>query len=155
MLTVMSLSPFAGVADLKLEKLWYQIIARSVDLGEFMLGLSASASLQTCLSERHGDATRGGEDYPEGARCLVVVGQGEAKGSALRLGPFMRPAAGTSMDVAKLVSGASLNACRCCLEVGSREALGLMTGKLGRSAGAWIDLVSELGDGTRAGESCY
>lgn len=155
MLTVLPLSPFVGAADLTLEKLWYQIIARSVDLGEFVLGLGASASLQTCLNERHGDAACGGEKGLEGDGCLVVIGQGEGKGEALRLGPFTRPVAGSSMDVAKLVSGASLNACRCCLEVGSRETLGLMTGKLGRSAGAWIDVVGELGDGAKAGESCY
>ena len=97
----------------------------------------------------------GSVQHPEGAGCLVAVGEGEGKGEALRLGPFTRPVAGSSMDVAKLVSGASLNACRCCLEVGSREALGLMTGRLGRSAGAWIDLVCELGDRVKAGESCY
>lgn len=157
MLTVLPLSPFVGAADLTLEKLWYQVIARSVDLGEFMLGLGASASLQTCLNERHGGAALGSEEHPEGAACLVVGGEGEGKhkGGALRLGPFTRPAPGSSMDVAKLVSGASLNACRCCLEVGSMGALALMTGRLGRSAGAWIDLVSELGDVTKAGESCY
>lgn len=157
MRTLLPLSPFVGTSDLTLEKLWYQIIARSVDLGEFVLGLAASASLQACFNERRGGVADGVEEDSEGAGFLVVVGEaeGEGEGESLRLGPFTCPGATSSMGLATLVSGASLNACRCCLEVGSMQALGLMTGKLGRSAEAWICVVSELGDGAKAGESPF
>lgn len=77
---------------------------------------------------------------------------GEGGGDDLRLCAFTLPRKDFSLDVAKLVSGASLNACRCCLEVASKEALCLMVGELGSSAGVWINRVSELGEATKAGE---
>lgn len=152
---LLPLSPFAGGGDLTMEKLWYQIIARSVDLREFTLGLRASASLQLCLGERYGDVAIGTGGDSDGAVCLTLPKGGEAAAELLRLRPFGPLAgAGGSLDVAKVVSGASLNACRCCLEVGSRETLRLMAGELGRSAGVWIDTICELGDGAKAGECC-
>lgn len=78
--------------------------------------------------------------------------RGENGGEMLRLSSFEQPSAKDSLDVAKLVSGASLNTCRCCLEVGSKEALVLTVEELGRSASAWIDSVGQLGERAKAGE---
>lgn len=163
---LLALSPFAGVADLAMEKLCYQAIARGVDLGEFGLGLRAAAFLQMCLRQRDsgtpGATTPRNDGTPSAAgsatdgphaQLYLTLDEGEG-GSRLRLCSFAPPGtnANESVDVAKLVSGASLNACRCCLEVGSREALGLMVGALGRSAGVWIKRVGELGEAAKAGE---
>lgn len=147
---LLPLVPFGRAADLAVEKLWYHAIARSVDLGQFTLGLRASASFQACLSERHREATRHAEGDPDAAEYLVLAE--EVDGGSLRLRSFARPGASSSLDLATLVSGASLNTCRCCLEVGSRQALGLLVAELGRSAGVWIDRVSELGQTAKAGE---
>ncbi|CAM9399554.1 unnamed protein product, partial [Discosporangium mesarthrocarpum] len=46
---LLSLSSHVGVSDLTMEKLWYQALARSIDLGEYRLGLMAAACLQRCL----------------------------------------------------------------------------------------------------------
>lgn len=138
-----------------MERLWYKVASRSVELGDFVLGLRASACLQTCLDQRKGDdlAIRGrgdgGKDKDKPDCCLVIVSK--ADGEDLRLRSFRLPGASGSMALAKLVSGACLNACRCCLEVASIGALRLLAGELGRSAGRWIDRVSELGDDATAG----
>lgn len=141
-------------ADLTMERLWYKVASRSVELGDFALGLRASACLQLCLDQRKGDElTSGVGGVENGANsCSIVVLASECEGEALRLRSFAPPGSSSSVPLAKLVSGASLNACRCCLEVGTRETLKLMTGELGRGAGRWIDRVSELGDGATAGE---
>lgn len=132
-----------------MERLWYKVASRSVELGDFALGLRASACLQMCLGRRNGDDLAKG--IRSGADCaLVLVSDGEE--DDLRLRSFAPPGVTPPMALAKLVSGAGLNACRCCLEVGSREALTLMTEELSLSAGLWIDRVSELGDGATAGE---
>lgn len=129
-----------------MERLWYKVASRSVELGDFALGLRASACLQLCLDQR-----KGGDLVQGGAECsLVLASEGEE--DDLRLRSFAPPGATTPIALAKLVSGASLNACRCCLEVGSREALWLMAEELSLGAGRWIDRVSELGDGATAGE---
>lgn len=151
--TLLPLSSRIVAADLTMERLWYKVVSRSVELGHFTLGLHASACLQMCLDQREGDElTTGGIGGAEnGASCSIVLAS-EGEEEALRLRSFPRPGASSSMALAKLVSGASLNACRCCLEVGTRDTLGLMTGELGRGAGGWIDRVSELGDDATAGE---
>lgn len=136
-----------------MERLWYKVASRSVELGDFLLGLRASACLQTCLDQRKGDdlAIRGGGDGgKDKAGCCLVIAS-KADGEDLRLRSFRSPGASGSMALAKLVSGACLNACRCCLEVASIGALRLLVGELGRSAGRWIDRVSELGDDATAG----
>lgn len=132
-----------------MERLWYKVASRSVEVGDFALGLRASACLQMCLDQRQGDdlGTRV-QSGADGALLLVSEG-GEDE---LWLRSFAPPGATTPMALAKLVSGASLNACRCCLEVGSREALVLMTKELSLGAGRWIDTVSELGDIATAGK---
>lgn len=147
--TLLPLSPFIVATDLTMERLWYKVASRSVELGDFALGLRASACLQMCLDRRKGDDVAKGVE--SGVDCaLVLVSQsGE---DHLQLRSFAPPGATTPMALAKLISGANLNACRCCLEVGSREALRLMTGELSLGAGRWMDRVSELGDGTTAGE---
>ncbi|CAM9350003.1 unnamed protein product [Ectocarpus sp. 13 AM-2016] len=146
--SLLPLSPFISAADLTMEKLWYKVASRSVELGDFLLGLRASACLQMCLDQRKGDdfAIRGGGDGGKDKAdcCLLIVSK--ADGEDLRLRSFRSPGASGSMALAKLVSGACLNACRCCLEVASIGALRLLAGELGRSAGRWIDRVSELGD---------
>lgn len=147
-----------------MEKLCYQAIARCVDVGDFVLGLRAAALLQTCLRQREGGmpgttaskvisaaADAAGSPHVEPFLAL----HGENGGEALRLCSFERPSVKDSVDVAKLVSGGSLNTCRCCLEVGSKEALALTVEGLGRSASAWIDRVSQLGEGAKAGESFW
>lgn len=139
-----------------MERLWYKVVSRSVELGDFERGLCASAFLQLCLDRREGDdliATVGGAE--DQADCCVVLVPAGGNEEELRLRPFASPGASGSMALAKLVSGASLNACRCCLEVGSREALKLMVGELGRVAGRWIERVGELGDDATAGECTY
>lgn len=147
--TLLPLSPFIVAADLTMERLWYKVASRSVELGDFALGLRASACLQLCLDQRNGDELA--KAVQSGADCaLVLVSEGEQ--DDLRLRSFAPPGVTPPMALAKLVSGAGLNACRCCLEVGSREALSLMTEELSLSAGRWIDRVSELGDGATAGE---
>eukprot|EP00903_Cladosiphon_okamuranus_P012531 g11734.t1 len=153
---LLPLSSFIVAADLTMERLWYKVASRSVELGDFALGLRASACLQTCLDQRKGDdlAVRAG-GVEDGASCSIVLdsgSEGETKTSKLqlRLRSFAPPGASSSVALAKLVSGASLNACRCCLEVGTRDTLRLLTGELGRSAGRWIDRVSDLGDGATA-----
>ncbi|CAM9094265.1 unnamed protein product [Ectocarpus sp. 4 AP-2014] len=150
--SLLPLSPFISAADLTMERLWYKVASRSVELGDFLLGLRASACLQTCLDQRKGDdlAIRGGGDRGKNkADCCVVI-VSKADGEDLRLRSFRSPGASGSMALAKLVSGACLNACRCCLEVGSIGALRLLAGELGRSAGRWIDRVTELGDDATA-----
>ncbi|CAM9203574.1 unnamed protein product [Ectocarpus fasciculatus] len=150
--SLLPLSPFISAADLTMERLWYKVASRSVELGDFVLGLRASACLQTCLDQRKGDdlAIRGGGVGGEDkADCFLVIAS-KANGEDLRLRPFRSPGASGSMALAKLVSGACLNSCRCCLEVASTEALRLLAGELGRSAGRWIDRVSELGDDATA-----
>lgn len=150
--TLLPLSSFIVAADLTMERLWYKVASRSVELGDFDLGLRASACLQACLDQRKGDdLTSGVGGAEDGASCSVVLAS-EREEEALRLRPFAPPGPTSSVALAKLVSGASLNACRCCLEVGTTETLRLMTGELGRGAGRWIDRVSELGDGATAGE---
>ncbi|CAM9553518.1 unnamed protein product [Ectocarpus sp. 6 AP-2014] len=150
--SLLPLSPFISAADLTMERLWYKVASRSVELGDFLLGLRASACLQTCLDQRKGDdfAMRGGGDGGKDKAdcCLVIVSK--ADGEDLRLRSFRSPGASGSMALAKLVSGACLNACRCCLEVASIGTLRLLAGELGRSAGRWIDRVSELGDDATA-----
>lgn len=165
MQVLLPLSPYAGVADLAMEKLCYQAIARSVDLGDFVLGLRAAALLQTYLRqrERRGpgakipisatDSADSAAGAPRVGLGLVVELPAENGGDSLRLRSFEEPCGTDSLDVAKLVSGASLNTCRCCLEVGSKEALGLTVEGLGCSASAWIDRVGELGETAKAGES--
>lgn len=141
-------------ADLTMERLWYKVASRSVELGDYALGLRASACLQTCLDQRTGDDLADGAGSVEsGAGCSVVLdSEGKGEVEALRLRSFAPPGTSSLVALAKLVSGASLNACRCCLEVGTRDTLRLMTGELGRSAAGWIDRVGELGDGATAGE---
>ncbi len=154
---LLPLSPFIVAADLTMERLWYKVASRSVELGDFPLGLRASACLQMCLDQRKGEdlasGSAAGDTDDGGVEDLRSLELGSKdQGEGLRLRSFGRPGAKSSIALAKLVSGASLNACRCCLEVGSREALRLMVGELGRGAGGWIDRVSELGDGATAGE---
>lgn len=147
--TLTPLLPFIGAADLFIEKLWYQVIARSVDLGDFALGLRASASLQACLNDNEGHVTcRTGGGY-DGDGWLMLPS--ESEGDDLRLGPFAPPETSASLEVARIVSGASLNACRCCLELGSSGSLRLMMQGLGCSAGKWIGRVCDLGDAAKAG----
>ncbi|CAM9232965.1 unnamed protein product [Hapterophycus canaliculatus] len=149
--TLLRLSPFIAAADLTMERLWYKVVSRSVELGDFERGLHASVFLQMCLARREGGEliARAGEAQDKAECCLVLVaGDGDEEG--LRLRPFASPGASSSMALAKLVSGASLNACRCCLEFSSREALRLMVGELGRVAGRWIERVGELGDDATA-----
>ena len=150
--TLLPLSSFIVAADLTMERLWYKVASRCVELGDYALGLRAAACLQACLDQRRGDDLAGGAGGVEnGDGCSVALGPDGEEG-ALRLRSFVPPGASSSVALAKLVSGASLNACRCCLEVGTRDTLRLMTGELGRSAGGWIDRVSELGDAATAGE---
>lgn len=150
--TLLPLSSFIVAADLTMERLWYKVASRSVELGDFELGLRASACLQMCLDRRKGDdLANGARRVEDEASCSVVL-DSDGEGEALRLRSFAPPGASSSVALAKLVSGASLNACRCCLEVGTRETLRLLTGQLGRDVGRWIDRVSELGDGATAGE---
>lgn len=137
-----------------MEKLSYQAIARSVDLGEFSLGLHAAAYLQTSLHQFKGDAAYVDADTREDS-CLSLGGMdGKSDCSVLRLRSFAPPnvSRGDSLELAKLISGASLNTCRCALEVGSMEALGLIVGSLGHSAGKWINRVSHHGEVAKAGE---
>lgn len=149
---LLPLSSFIVAADLTMERLWYKVASRSVELADFALGLRASACLQVCLDQREGDdLAKPARGVDNGAGCSVVV-DSEGEGEAVRLRSFAPPGASSSVALAKLVSGASLNACRCCLEVGTRETLRLMVGELGGSAGRWIDRVSELGDDATAGE---
>lgn len=164
--TALALSPFVVAHDLVMEKLCYQAIARSIDHGAFAVGLRAAAFLQMILLRRPDGDSRGAEEedrsaIEEGAAardsgsCLCLdPGDGTGFGGALQLGPFAPPKASRSysLEVAKLVSGASLNTCRCCLELGSVEAWRLMLGELGRSAALWIERVSELGEVGKAGE---
>lgn len=156
--TLLPLSSFIVAADLTMERLWYKVTSRSVELGDFALGLRASACLQVCLGQREGGGggdrlADGARDIDNGASCSVVLAsEGGGEDEALRLRSFAPPGASRSVALAKLVSGASLNACRCCLEVGTAETLRLMTGGLGRGAGRWIDRVGELGDDATAGE---
>lgn len=149
-----ALSPYGGAGELTTAKLWYQAIVRSVDLKEFTLGLRAAAYLQACLDKYYGGAPSA--DKVAGDRdestCLTLVGEGGD--DELHLCAFTLPLADCSLDVAKLVSGASLNACRCCLGVASKDALCLMVGELGSSAGVWVDRVSGLGEAAKAGECC-
>ena len=149
---MLPLYSFAGAADLAMEKLWYQAIARCVDLDDFLLGIRATASLQICLNKRwsHGYTSDGATRCLEGVQCCPAFEGAEDDGLILR--SFPPPAGNSQLDVALLVSGASLNACRCCLEVGSKEALLLVTGELGRSAGMWVDRVSELGQSAKSGK---
>lgn len=147
---LVQLSDFLGAAPLVIEKLWYQAIARSVELGEYTLGLRASASLQNCLDTSGVHAIRGAKHEVHDPECAILRGSDEDDDILLRA--FAPPRVGTSLETAKLVTGASLNTCRCCLEVGSRDALLLVTGELGHSAALWIGLVSERGDTTKAGE---
>lgn len=150
--TLLPLLYFIVAADLTMERLWYKVASRSVVLADYALGLRASACLQTCLDQRKGDDLAKRDGGVENGASSSVVLDSEGEEEALRLRSFAPPGASSSVALAKLVSGASLNACRCCLEVGTRETLRLMTGELGRSAGGWIDRVSELGDGATAGE---
>lgn len=159
---LLPLSPYAGVADLAMEKLCYQAIARGVDLGDFVLGLRAAALLQTYLRQRERralatnipiSAADSAAGAPRVGLGLVVELRGENGGEPLRLCSFEEPRGTDSLEVAKLVSGATLNTCRCCLEVGSKETLGLTVEGLGRSASAWVDRVGELGETAKAGKS--
>lgn len=161
--TLLPLSKFAGTAALVIEKLCYQAVARSVDLSEFFVGLRAAALLQTCLRQ-HGGGTAGTAVIPSlcptdsaaggpHSELFLSLDGGGIGDDWSRLYSFDAPGAEDSVEVAKLVSGASLNTCRCCLEVGSKEALELIGGGLGRSAGLWIDRVGELGEASKAGES--
>lgn len=163
---LLPLFPFVKTAELAMEKLVYQAIARSVDLGAFSLGLRAAAFLQTLLRQRSRDSTgialgrvshraEAGAVKLDGDTCFVLVGEDdESVRSTLYLRSFEHPdtTGCDSLEIAKLVSGACLNTCRCCLEVGRVEVLELMVGELGRSAGIWINKVSELGEVTKAGE---
>ncbi|CAM9140010.1 unnamed protein product [Scytosiphon promiscuus] len=149
--TLLPLSPFIAAADLTMERLWYKVVSRSVELRDFKRGLHASAFLQICLDRREEDdlIVRGGrsqeQDEEEADSCLLL-GSADGDEVEVRLRAFASPGASGSMALAKLMGGASLNACRCCLEVGSREALRLMVGELGRVAGRWVERVGELGD---------
>lgn len=150
--TLVHLSPFIAAADLTMERLWYKVVSRSVELRDFERGLYASAFLQMCLDRREGDdLIRKVGDRAD--CCLVLVPTGGQE-EEVHLRPFASPGSSGSMALAKLVAGASLNACRCCLEVGSREALRMMVGELGRVAGRWIERVGKLGDDATAGEYC-
>eukprot|EP00752_Nemacystus_decipiens_P006406 g5770.t1 len=147
---LLPLSHFIVAADLTMERLWYKVASRSVELGDYELGLCASACLQTCLDQRNGgDLMNGAGGVGGEAGCSVGVGS-EGEEGGLRLSSFAPPGASCSVALAKLMSGASLNACRCCLEVGTRDTLRLMTGELSRSASGWIDRVGELGDDATA-----
>lgn len=148
--TLLPLYSLAGAADLVMEKLWYQAIARCVDLGEFSLGLRATASLQICLNKRHIYADCGETSSSDGLECWPTFEN--SGGDRLLLHPFPRPARNSPLDLATLVSGASLNVCRCCLEVGSKETLLFVTGELGRSSWMWIDRVCGLGESDKAGK---
>lgn len=152
MRTLLPLNSFIGAGDLAVEKIWYQIVARSVDLGEYTLGLRASASLQMCNKQLQANLPGGSGGKPSETKYLELEKEDKDASGTLRLLAFAPPGTSASLDIAKLVSGASLNACRCCLEVGTREALRLLTGELGGSAGMWVERVKELGDSAKAGK---
>ncbi|CAM9399629.1 unnamed protein product, partial [Discosporangium mesarthrocarpum] len=87
----------------------------------------------------------GAEFMQEDVVCVEGAGD-----TVETVGVFHPPGRGCSLELAKLVSGASLNACRCCLELGSRDSLQLALGRLSGCSVAWINLVAELGEGAKA-----